>query len=193
MVKDIDVVVYIVGFGLVGVLLVGVIVGCFLVFVWDVLVIFVYYMEGYLLVLMLEDNLLEFLFVVLFVFGGYMQLISVIGIGQYELFGEFIDDVVGEVFDKIVKLLGLDYFGGLLLLKMVVQGIVGCFVFLCLMIDCLGLDFSFFGLKIFVVNIICDNGIDDQMCVDIVCVFEDVVVDMLMIKCKWVLDQMGFK
>lgn len=72
MVKDIDVVVYIVGSGLVGVLLVGVIVGCFLVFVWDVLVIFVYYMEGYLLVLMLEDNLLEFLFVVLFVFGGYM-------------------------------------------------------------------------------------------------------------------------
>lgn len=71
-VKDIDVVVYIVGFGLVGVLLVGVIVGCFLVFVWDVLAIFVYYMEGYLLVSMLEDNLLEFLFVVLFVFGGYM-------------------------------------------------------------------------------------------------------------------------
>lgn len=71
-VKDIDVVVYIVGFGLVGVLLVGVIVGCFLVFVWDVSVIFVYYMEGYLLVSMLEDNLLEFLFVVLFVFGGYM-------------------------------------------------------------------------------------------------------------------------
>lgn len=161
MVSDIDVVVYIVGLGLVGVLLVGVIVGCLLVFVWNVLVIFVYYMEGYLLVLMLEDNFLDFLFVVLLVFGGYMQFISVIGIGQYELLGELIDDVVGEVFDKIVKLLGLDYSGGLMLLKMVLQGMVGCFVFLCLMIDCLGLDFSFFGLKIFVVNIICSNGDDE--------------------------------
>lgn len=31
---------------------------------------------------------------------------------------------------------------------------LNCFVFLCLMMDCLGLDFSFLGLKMFVVNII---------------------------------------
>lgn len=32
----------------------------------------VYYMEGYLLVLLMEDDLLEVLFVVLLVFGGYI-------------------------------------------------------------------------------------------------------------------------
>lgn len=63
--------VYIVGFGLVGALLVGAIVGRFLAFVWDVSAIFVYYMEGYLLASMLEDNSSEFSFVALFVFGGY--------------------------------------------------------------------------------------------------------------------------
>lgn len=35
------------------------------------------------------------------------------------MFGEFIDDVVGEVFDKIGKLFGLDYFVGVVVLKLV--------------------------------------------------------------------------
>lgn len=89
------------------------------------------------------------------------MLVQVDGIGCYMLLGEFIDDVVGEVFDKIVKLLGLDYFGGLLFVKLVEQGEFGYYVFLCLMIDCFGLDFSFSGLKMFVVNIICD--VDDNL------------------------------
>lgn len=73
------------------------------------------------------------------------------------MLGELIDDVVGEVFDKIVKLLGLDYFGGFLLVKLVEKGEFGYYKFFCFMIDRLGLDFSFSGLKIFVVNMICDS------------------------------------
>lgn len=72
---------YTAGPGLVGALLVGATVGRFLAFAWDVLAIFVHYMEGHLLALMLEDNPPEFLFVALLVFGGYTQLISVTGIG----------------------------------------------------------------------------------------------------------------
>lgn len=45
----------------------------------------------------------------LLVSGGHTQLISVTGIGQYELLGESIDDAAGEAFDKTAKLLGLDY------------------------------------------------------------------------------------
>ena len=58
---------------------------------------------------MLEDNPPEFPFVALLVSGGHTQLISVTGIGQYELLGESIDDAAGEAFDKTAKLLGLDY------------------------------------------------------------------------------------
>ncbi len=61
---------------------------------------------------MLEDNPPEFPFVALLVSGGHTQLISVTGIGQYELLGESIDDAAGEAFDKTAKLLGLDYPGG---------------------------------------------------------------------------------
>ncbi len=74
-------------------------------------------MEGHLLAPMLEDNPPEFPFVALLVSGGHTQLISVTGIGQYELLGESIDDAAGEAFDKTAKLLGLDYPGGPLLSK----------------------------------------------------------------------------
>lgn len=66
-------------------------------------------MEGHLLAPMLEDNPPAFPFVALLVSGGHTQLISVTGIGQYELLGESIDDAAGEAFDKTAKLLGLDY------------------------------------------------------------------------------------
>lgn len=78
-------------------------------------------MEGHLLAPMLEDNPPAFPFVALLVSGGHTQLISVTGIGQYELLGESIDDAAGEAFDKTAKLLGLDYPGGPMLSKMASQ------------------------------------------------------------------------
>lgn len=83
-----------------------------LAFARDVPAIPVHHMEGHLLAPMLEDNPPEFPFVALLVSGGHTQLISVTGIGQYELLGESIDDAAGEAFDKTAKLLGLDYLAG---------------------------------------------------------------------------------
>ncbi len=90
--KDIDAVAYTAGPGLVGALLVGATVGRSLAFAWNVPAIPVHHMEGHLLAPMLEDNPPEFPFVALLVSGGHTQLISVTGIGQYELLGESIDD-----------------------------------------------------------------------------------------------------
>lgn len=175
------------------ILLVGATVGRSLAFAWDVPAIPVHHMEGHLLAPMLEDNPPEFPFVALLVSGGHTQLISVTGIGQYELLGESIDDAAGEAFDKTAKLLGLDYPGGPLLSKMAAQGTAGRFVFPRPMTDRPGLDFSFSGLKTFAANTIRDNGTDDQTRADIARAFEDAVVDTLMIKCKRALDQTGFK
>ncbi|MBH0743947.1 tRNA (adenosine(37)-N6)-threonylcarbamoyltransferase complex transferase subunit TsaD, partial [Salmonella enterica] len=120
---------YTAGPGLVGALLVGATVGRSLAFAWTVPAIPVHHMEGHLLAPMLEDNPPDFPFVALLVSGGHTQLISVTGIGQYELLGESIDDAAGEAFDKTAKLLGLDYPGGPMLSKMASQGTAGRFVF----------------------------------------------------------------
>lgn len=91
---------YTAGPGLVGALLVGATVGRSLAFAWDVPAIPVHHMEGHLLAPMLEDNPPEFPFVALLVSGGHTQLISVTGIGQYELLGESIDDAAGKRLTK---------------------------------------------------------------------------------------------
>ncbi|ONG03701.1 tRNA (adenosine(37)-N6)-threonylcarbamoyltransferase complex transferase subunit TsaD [Klebsiella pneumoniae] len=165
--KDIDAVAYTAGPGLVGALLVGATVGRSLAFAWNVPAIPVHHMEGHLLAPMLEDNPPAFPFVALLVSGGHTQLISVTGIGQYELLGESIDDAAGEAFDKTAKLLGLDYPGGPMLSKMASQGTEGRFVFPRPMTDRPGLDFSFSGLKTFAANTIRSNGDDEQTRADI--------------------------
>lgn len=191
--KDLDGVAYTAGPGLVGALLVGATVGRALAFAWDLPAVPVHHMEGHLLAPMLEDNPPEFPFVALLVSGGHTQLISVTGMGQYELLGESIDDAAGEAFDKTAKLLGLDYPGGPMLSKMAQQGEAGRFVFPRPMTDRPGLDFSFSGLKTFAANTIRNNESDDQTRADIARAFEDAVVDTLAIKCKRALEQTGFK
>ncbi|MGA4666113.1 tRNA (adenosine(37)-N6)-threonylcarbamoyltransferase complex transferase subunit TsaD [Enterobacter ludwigii] len=190
---DIDAVAYTAGPGLVGALLVGATVGRSLAFAWDVPAIPVHHMEGHLLAPMLEDNPPAFPFVALLVSGGHTQLISVTGIGKYELLGESIDDAAGEAFDKTAKLLGLDYPGGPMLSKMASQGTEERFVFPRPMTDRPGLDFSFSGLKTFAANTIRNNDDSEQTRADIARAFEDAVVDTLMIKCKRALEKTGFK
>ncbi|WP_272657556.1 tRNA (adenosine(37)-N6)-threonylcarbamoyltransferase complex transferase subunit TsaD [Providencia sp. PROV118] len=190
---DIDAVAYTAGPGLVGALMVGATVGRSLAFAWNVPAVAVHHMEGHLLAPMLEEKSPEFPFVALLVSGGHTQLISVTGIGEYELLGESIDDAAGEAFDKTAKLLGLDYPGGPVLSRMAEQGTAGRFVFPRPMTDRPGLDFSFSGLKTFAANTIRENADDDQTRADIARAFEDAVVDTLAIKCKRALEQTGFK
>ena len=191
--EDIDAVAYTAGPGLVGALMVGATVGRALAFAWDVPAVAVHHMEGHLLAPMLEEKSPEFPFVALLVSGGHTQLISVTGIGEYELLGESIDDAAGEAFDKTAKLLGLDYPGGPVLSRMAQQGVAGRFVFPRPMTDRPGFDFSFSGLKTFAANTIRDNPDDPQTRADIARAFEDAVVDTLAIKCKRALEQTGFK
>lgn len=191
--QDIDAVAYTAGPGLVGALMVGATVGRSLAFAWNVPAVAVHHMEGHLLAPMLEEKSPEFPFVALLVSGGHTQLISVSGIGEYELLGESIDDAAGEAFDKTAKLLGLDYPGGPVLSRMAEQGTAGRFVFPRPMTDRPGLDFSFSGLKTFAANTIRENADDDQTRADIARAFEDAVVDTLAIKCKRALEQTGFK
>lgn len=191
--EDIDAVAYTAGPGLVGALMVGATVGRALAFAWNVPAVAVHHMEGHLLAPMLEEKSPEFPFVALLVSGGHTQLISVTGIGEYELLGESIDDAAGEAFDKTAKLLGLDYPGGPVLSRMAQQGTPGRFVFPRPMTDRPGLDFSFSGLKTFAANTIRENADDDQTRADIARAFEDAVVDTLAIKCKRALEQTGFK
>ncbi|PID51443.1 MAG: tRNA (adenosine(37)-N6)-threonylcarbamoyltransferase complex transferase subunit TsaD [Pasteurellales bacterium] len=196
--KDIDGIAYTAGPGLVGALLVGSTIARSLAYAWNVPALGVHHMEGHLLAPMLEENPPEFPFIALLVSGGHTQLIKVEKVGSYELLGESIDDAAGEAFDKTGKLLGLDYPAGVALSKLAEQGNPERFKFPRPMTDRPGLDFSFSGLKTATANeinkqIAQQGELDEQTRCDIAYAFQDAVVDTLMIKCRRVLKQTGYK
>ena len=79
--------------------------------------------------------------------GGHSQCIAVIGVGQYIRLGGTVDDAAGEAFDKVAKLLDLDWPGGPALERIAAQGNPSSYPFPRPMIRRPGCDLSFSGLK----------------------------------------------
>jgi N6-L-threonylcarbamoyladenine synthase len=190
--QDIDAVAYTAGPGLIGALLVGAAVGRSLAWAWQKPAVSVHHMEGHLLAVMLETHAPSFPFVALLVSGGHSQLVRVDGLGQYEILGDSIDDAAGEAFDKTAKLLGLGYPGGPVLARLAEQGQAGRFHFPRPMTQRPGLDFSFSGLKTFVMNTWqAQVDPDEQTRADIALAFEEAIIDTMAIKCQRALQQTG--
>lgn len=74
------------------------------------------HLEGHFLAYEYEGKLasrrIKFPCIVLIVSGGHTELWKVEGYGCYKVLGRTRDDAAGEAFDKVAKLLGLDYPGG---------------------------------------------------------------------------------
>jgi N6-L-threonylcarbamoyladenine synthase len=193
--KDVQGIAYTAGPGLAGALLVGGAIARSLGLVWQVPTIGVHHMEGHLLAPLLATPAPAFPFVALLVSGGHTQLVAVAGIGEYRLLGESLDDAAGEAFDKVAKLLALPYPGGPEVAKLAEFGTPGRFVFPRPMVNRPGLDFSFSGLKTFVLTTLqqhtLDGVLDEQTRADIARAFEEAVVATLVIKCRRALRQTG--
>ena len=68
------------------------------------------------------DKPIGFPYLLLLVSGGHSQILIVKDVGSYKLLGTTLDDAVGEAFDKIAKLLGIDMPGGPNLEKLALRG-----------------------------------------------------------------------
>jgi N6-L-threonylcarbamoyladenine synthase len=181
---------YTAGPGLIGALMVGGAVAAGLALAHGLPLVPVHHMEAHLLAPMLEEPHPQFPFLALLVSGGHTLLVSVEGVGRYEVLGESLDDAVGEAFDKVAKLLGLPYPGGPALAQLAERGKPGRFRFARPMTDRPGLDFSFSGLKTAVLTTL-PPGASDRDKADIARAFEDAVAETLVIKCERALEQTG--
>jgi N6-L-threonylcarbamoyladenine synthase len=86
-------------------------------------------------------------FVGLAVSGGHTALYLCSRRGEYRLLGQTLDDAAGEAFDKVAKLLGLGYPGGVEIDRLAREGNPTRFRFPRPMISSGNADFSFSGLK----------------------------------------------
>ncbi len=83
----------------------------------------------------------------LLVSGGHTQLTEVTRAGKYRLLGSTTDDAAGEAFDKIAKLLGLPYPGGIQIDRLAKKGDPHRYPFPKAFLEKGNLNFSFSGLK----------------------------------------------
>jgi N6-L-threonylcarbamoyladenine synthase len=124
--------------------------------------------------------------------GGHSQCIAVTGIGRYVRLGGTVDDAVGEAFDKVAKLLGLDWPGGPALEKIAKEGDPSCYPFPRPMLRRSGCDLSFSGLKTAVAQTVLRTGppLTHEQKADIAASFQSAVVDVLSDRASHAMDMM---
>ncbi len=105
------------------------------------------HIEGHLFSGHLQNREIGFPFIGLVVSGGHTSLFYVESFDKFEVIGSTIDDAAGEAFDKIGKMIGLDYPGGPLIDKLAKLGNPKRFDFPRPLINEKNFNFSFSGLK----------------------------------------------
>ena len=150
------------GPGLVGPLLVGLELGKSLAYAVGKPVVGVNHLRGHLAAVYLEHaknpSPPPFPHVALLVSGGHTSLFRVEGQARTVLLGSTRDDAAGEAFDKVAKLLGLGYPGGMVIDRLAATGNATAIHFPRALPGREDLDFSFSGLKTSVATRLATQG-----------------------------------
>ena len=149
--KDIDAIAVTYGAGLVGALLVGVSFAKSLAYSLKKPLVAVSHIDGHIAANYLSHQDLKPPFLCLMVSGGHTALLDVNDYTSRTLLGSTIDDAVGEAFDKVARVLGLSYPGGVQVDNLS-KGVAPTLTFLKHEVLPGTLDFSFSGLKTAVIN-----------------------------------------
>lgn len=145
--KDIDLIAFTQGPGLMGSLVVGTAFAKSLSLALDKPMVAVHHMHAHILAHFINEGtpIPKFPFICLTVSGGHTQLVQVNSPVEMIVLGSTIDDAAGEAFDKTAKILGFPYPGGPLIDRYAKEGNPKAFTFSKPQVD--GYNFSFSGLK----------------------------------------------
>ena len=185
------------GPGLIGSLLVGLSFAKALSVGLNVPFIGVNHLEGHLASLFLESTPPPFPHLCLIVSGGHTQLMRVNAPGRYEILGKTRDDAAGEAFDKVGKILGLDYPAGPRIDLLAATGNPRFHTFPRTRLK--GYDWSFSGIKtsvLYYLNAFSPTereALLSASLADIAASFQESVVDMLVAPVKKALKDTGIK
>ncbi len=174
------------GPGLVGSLLVGVETAKGLAFAKDRPCVGLNHLEGHLTTVLLDLDGADkpsFPYLGLIASGGHSDLYIVHELGSYTLLGRTRDDAAGEAFDKVAKMLGLPYPGGVEIDRLARDGDPEAIDFPRPMWTRKTLDMSFSGLKTAVLLHLEEHGVPEGQALNDLCAsFQQSVVDVLVMK-----------
>lgn len=177
--QDVDVISATCGPGLVGALLVGVSYAKTLAFSLNKPLVAVNHIAGHICANYLESDF-EPPFICSVISGGHTNLIYVRDYDSFEILSRTRDDAAGEAFDKVARVLGLNYPGGPQIDKLSQSGDPLSIKFPQALEN--ELDFSFSGIKSSVINFVHKNDLDDALKKNIAASFQHSVSETIVKK-----------
>ncbi|MBA2378519.1 MAG: tRNA (adenosine(37)-N6)-threonylcarbamoyltransferase complex transferase subunit TsaD [Blastocatellia bacterium] len=151
------------GPGLVGSLLVGVCYAKALAYGLSIPLVGVNHIEGHVYSVVFENPQVEYPAMALIVSGGHTNIFYIPQEGSYKVVSRTRDDAAGEAFDKVAKMLGLEYPGGPAIEKLARSGDPQAVKFTRPKISDGRPDFSFSGMKTAVSRYLKENEIDPAL------------------------------
>lgn len=109
--KDIDAIAYTIGPGLIGSLHIGAAAAKALAFYYQKPLIGVHHLRGHIFINELIEPL-NYPLLALVVSGGHTELVYMKDDNSFKIIGTTLDDAIGETYDKVARVLGLEYPGG---------------------------------------------------------------------------------
>lgn len=172
--------------GLIGALLSGISFAKSFAYVRSLPLIPVHHLRGHVAANYIAHQELEPPFLALIVSGGHSHIVMVNDYTSYEILGRTRDDAAGEAYDKVSRVLGLGYPGGVAIEKAAAGGNPHAYKLpVTEFEDCI-YDFSFSGLKTNVINLIhnANQSGEKLPTADIAAAFNQTVADTLASKFK---------
>ncbi|MBE5754614.1 MAG: tRNA (adenosine(37)-N6)-threonylcarbamoyltransferase complex transferase subunit TsaD [Clostridiales bacterium] len=194
--EDIDAFAVTEGAGLLGALLVGVSFAKSLAFSTGKPLVPVSHIRGHIAASYLADKTLEPPFITILASGGHTAIIAVEDYYNLKVLGSTLDDAVGEAFDKVARVLGLNYPGGPNVERLAKDGENN--IKLPKMLknyDGGEYDFSYSGLKTAVINYVHNTESRGETInrADVANSFQHAAVDVLVSKAVNAAKQFGYK
>ena len=190
--NDIDAIAVTYAPGLLGSLLIGLEFAKTLSLVYKKPLIKVHHIAGHIYANNLVEKM-EFPLLALVVSGGHTELVLMEDDYKFKVLGRTLDDAIGEVYDKVAKVLDLPYPGGPNIEKYALQGTPSYDLPKPMNND--ELNFSYSGLKSAVINLVHN---EKQRCnelrkYDLAASFQTVAIDELVRKTELAINQLGIE
>lgn len=181
--EEIDVIAVTAGPGLIGGVIVGVMTAKTLASIYRKPLIAVNHLEAHALTARLSDNV-AYPYLLLLVSGGHFLYAVVHGVGHYTVLGKTIDDALGEAFDKCAKMMDLGYPGGPQIERLARKGNPNAYDFPKPLLNTVGCDVSFSGLKTAVrygIRALMDGDtpLNDKQKADVAASFQQTILTIL--------------
>lgn len=191
-IDDVDAIAITYGPGLIGSLLIGLEAAKTLSFIYNKPLIPVHHIAGHIYANSLVKEL-RFPLLAVVVSGGHTEIIEMKKHYSFEKLGGTLDDAIGECYDKVARVIGLEYPGGPKLDKLAKEGKVTYKLPIPLQDD--SYNFSFSGLKSSVINLAHNEEQrgEELRKSDLAASFQKVAIESIVSKVKKAIEEKNIK